>query len=120
MYVQYKNPPEDEAELYAIKEAITPCHAQGEGICEYTASVTEKRIVDGVEALVDRTVEVTAYKSGDGGEIVIIPVKYGPVEMAQWADILDRFALSRGNTIGITAAELDSNGRLSYPLPCGP
>ena len=120
MYVQYKNPPEDEAELYAIKEAITLCHAQGEGICEYTASVTEKRIVDGVEALVDRTVEVTAYKSGDGGEIVIIPVKYGPVEMAQWAEILDRFALSRGNTIGITGAELDSNGRLSYPLPCGP
>ena len=113
MYVQYKNPPEDELELNRIKETMFPCYDRL-GQCTYTATVTEKRIVDGVETLVDTTIQVRETKSTSGG-VVIIPVKYGPVEMAQWADILDRFALSRGNTIGITGAELDSNGRLSYP-----
>ena len=47
-------------------------------------------------------------------------MKYGPVEMAQWADILDRFALSRGNTIGITAAEVDTNARKSVLVDVWP
>ena len=109
MYVQYKNPPEDEAELNAIRKALVPCYGVL-GTCKYTATVTKKRIVDGVETLVDESVEVTKYNDKVAeGEIVIIPVKYGPVEMAQWAESLDRFVASRGNTIGIMRAEVGTN-----------
>ncbi len=42
-------------------------------------------------------------------EIVLIPVRYDFGEMWRWSIILDRFALSAGNTIGITHARVDIN-----------
>ena len=41
--------------------------------------------------------------------VQIIPVKYDYGELWRWATILDRFALSAGNTIGIRAASASTN-----------
>ena len=48
--------------------------------------------------------------------MVIIPVKYGPVEMARWMEILNRFVASRGNTIGIMRAEVGTNKHVGDAL----
>lgn len=57
----------------------------------------------------------------DGGEnTVIIPVKYDYEELWRWQLILNRFALSSGNTIGITGAVVGDNRnpyeRAVFPL----
>ncbi len=44
-----------------------------------------------------------------GLEVVEVPVKYDFGEMARWGVILNRFAESPGNTIGITAAMMRKN-----------
>ena len=108
-YVQYKNPPKDEAALNAIKETILPCYNKV-GPCTWYATTTVTRIVDGVETDVTERVEVYSERNS-ASEMVIIPVKYSPIELARWAEILDRFAHSRGNTIGIMGAEVDTNRR---------
>ena len=41
----------------------------------------------------------------DDDQLVMIPVKYDLKELWQWTLVLDRFAVSSGNTIGITGAE---------------
>ena len=41
---------------------------------------------------------------------MIIPVKYGFPEMWKWGVVLDRFAKSQGNTIGLMGAVLMHNG----------
>ena len=43
------------------------------------------------------------------GEVVIIPVKYEFGELWRWSVILNRFAVSAGNTVGITSAEVGGN-----------
>ena len=106
-YVQYKNPPEDEAALNAIKEIILPCYNKV-GPCTWYATTTEIVSSVGRDRKVETNTKVTS-ESSTAIEMVIIPVKYGPVELAKWAVILDRFALSGGNTIGVTAAEVDFN-----------
>ena len=56
--------------------------------------------------------DVLATSNSEGASVLqieIIPVKYNWTELSQWATILDRFAHSRGNTIGITLAEVGSN-----------
>ena len=48
---------------------------------------------------------------GDGrSQVVIIPVKYDFEELWRWAIILERFALSAGNTVGITGSSISSIG----------
>ena len=42
-------------------------------------------------------------------EITLIPVKYDYWELWSWASILNRFALSSANTIGIVWADVDTN-----------
>ena len=54
--------------------------------------------------------------------IVIIPVKYDFEDLWRWQLVLDRFAASSGNTIGIVQAEVGLNkgafrGGVAYPLP---
>ena len=56
--------------------------------------------------------------------VVIIPVKYDYEEYWRWSVILDRFAVSSGNTIGILWSRVDENresypveGEAVYPLP---
>ena len=87
-YVQVKNPPTDEAELHALRQAVNPCYDM-DGVCTWTGA-------DGIT----RT-----------RRIEFIPVKYQIAELRRWAEILDRFALSAGNTIGITGAKVGTNQR---------
>ena len=53
-------------------------------------------------------------------DITLIPVKYDFGELWRWATILDRFALSSGNTVGIVWALVDTNhfsyGGYLFPL----
>ena len=57
-YVQFKDPPEDEAGLAAIRYMLNPCYNVESGPCTFTATETKVQMVDGVETLVDTTVEV--------------------------------------------------------------
>ena len=57
--------------------------------------------------------------------LVIIPVKYSYEEYWRWSMILDRFAVARGNTVGILWSRVAENfevyitegGEAVYPLP---
>ena len=49
------------------------------------------------------------YPAYDDGQIVVIPVKYDYEELWRWTTLLDRFAYTSGNTLGITAAEMGEN-----------
>ena len=73
-HIQVKNPPNDEAELEALKQQLVP------GYEDY------------------------------GKEVEIIPVKYDFGELWRWSVILDRFAFSASNTIGIVGGQVDING----------
>ena len=46
---------------------------------------------------------------GPDWEVITIPVKYDFGELWRWSVILDRFAVSAGNTVGITGAEVTYN-----------
>ena len=46
---------------------------------------------------------------GPDWEVITIPVKYDFGELWRWSVILDRFAVSAGNTVGITSAEVTYN-----------
>ena len=110
MYIQLKHPPEDEADIRAFKQALVPCHDKA-GICTYTATTTVPRVVDGVETYTVTTKRITVYNESatPSENIVIVPVKYSLDELEHWAGVLDRFATSTGNTIGIVGAEVDTN-----------
>ena len=45
-----------------------------------------------------------------GNEVEIIPVRYDFGELWRWSVILDRFAFSASNTIGIVGGQVDING----------
>ena len=53
----------------------------------------------------------------DENNVMIIPVKYNYKDMWHWNEILNRFALSSGNTLGIRRAEVNDN---FTPEPSGP
>ena len=106
-YFQIKDPPTDEAGLAALKEILVPCYNKA-GPCTYMATTTVTRIVNGVETHTATRTEVY-FEARGPGDLVIIPVKYSWEDLARWAEILDRFATSRGNTIGITGARIDTN-----------
>ena len=52
-------------------------------------------------------------------DVTLIPVKYNYWELWSWATILNRFAVSAANTIGIVRADVDTNtvGRGSHIFP---
>ena len=111
MYVQVKDPPEDAAGIHHFRKVIDPCYDVA-GRCVYMATTTVKRIVDGVETHTATSTEVTIDNDGPpppADSIVLISVKYSWEELARWAEILDRFATSRGNTIGIMRAMVGKN-----------
>ena len=101
-YLQLKNPPEEMAEREALKHRLYPCY-DTTGPCTY--------VRDG--ATVHTNIRRTF-------EIEIIKVKYDFGELWRWAEILDRFAQTAGNTIGITGAVVTMNhgGHIAplYPL----
>lgn len=121
-YLEYKDPPEpdDAEEIAAIKHMFNPCYKVPKGdFCSYTEKVREWKIVDGVKTLVERDVTVrgTSYTSGEP-KIIFIPAKYTAAQFRRWTEILNRFAHSQGNTIGIFDAEYSTNGpKTSYEDP---
>ena len=92
IYYQVKNPPTDPAELEALKEKLFPGHGRT-GPYSYTR--------DGETWTGNRDTVIN---------VVIIPAKYDYGELWRWATILERFTLSAGNTVGITAARVDHTG----------
>ena len=46
---------------------------------------------------------------GPDWEVITIPVRYDFGELWRWSVVLERFALSAGNTVGITGAEVNYN-----------
>ena len=99
----------------ALKKIISPCY-EHLGPCTYTATTTLPQIVNGVKTqMVTSTQILTNSNIGGSYEnMVIIPVKYNPGELRRWVEILNRFANSRGNTIGIVRAVYDDN-KVSTP-----
>ena len=91
MYYQIKNPPTDEAEIAALKDKLIPCNTLEP--CTYINAL-------GIAVSANRT-RVTRQE--------FITVKYDFRELWRWATILDRFALSQGNTIGIMKAVTGTN-----------
>ena len=53
---------------------------------------------------------IELYGYDDGERLVLIPVAYSLEDMWRWAVVLNRFAVSSGNTIGITGARVGLNG----------
>ena len=47
---------------------------------------------------------VPAYKEPGGADVVIVPANYNFEELWRWSLVLERFALSKANTMGITGA----------------
>ena len=90
-YYQIKNPPMDEAGLEAIRREISPC---------YDLVGLNTYVKDGKKRYCNRRATST---------IVIIPVKYDYYDLWRWATVLDRFAVSAGNTLGITDAIVSWN-----------
>ena len=107
-YIEYADPPEDPAQVIALKKIIDPCYGISWGVCEWTRTVTFGQ--GDTTTYVDRTVKQAAsVTKPDYDDIVLIPVKYGPGELMRWVEILNRFALSTGNTIGLYEATIDDN-----------
>ena len=88
IYYQIKDPPEG-VELEALKDKLYPCR-DIVGPCYYENG--------NLWRIMDRAIGVE-----------IIPAKYDYGELWRWATILDRFALSAGNTIGILEASASTN-----------
>ncbi len=125
-YFQVKGPlPQDEAGLEALKRKLVPpsdwipaaasdhCYENfdADGLCTYTHT-------DGRDAVCSEATNRCTHE--DGGLLVstamvrpieyeLIPVRYDYGEMWRWSVILDRFALSEGNTIGITQVWVTTN-----------
>ena len=66
---------------------------------------------DALEALKGQLVPPHLKANYEAGKfkVVIIPVKYDFGELWRWSVILDRFAVSAGNTVGISRAEVGVN-----------
>ena len=54
------------------------------------------------------------YPDFPDGAIIIIPVRYDFAELWRWATVLNRFAYTSGNTLGITGAWLGENWEAYY------
>ena len=107
-YVQIKDPPEGEADFEAfrntLREHLWPCGGRV-GSCTF----------------VNRQGETAYTQLVTPRELEIVPVKYSYEELWRWAIVLDRFARSAGNTVGVTSARVDINDRpgggvVMYPL----
>ena len=100
-YIQIKDPPQDEADLEALrnnlKERLWACGGR-KGPCTF--------VEDG------RTVYM---ENPFPHELEIVPVKYSFEDLWRWAIVLDRFAHSAGNTVGVTQARVDINFLLPEP-----
>lgn len=73
------------------------------------------KAIKGEEAAAEAALRAKMKQSGikvayDANRIIVIPVKYDYKQLWQWSVVLDRFAISSSNTIGITGAHVGENG----------
>ena len=109
-YIEYIDPPEDAAQAIALKKIIDPCYGVSWGVCEWTATATFERYRENETIYVAKTVkQAESVTEPDYDDIVLIPVKYNRGELRRWVEILNRFALSTSNTIGLYEATIDDN-----------
>ena len=133
LYVFVKDPPEDEMMLDAVKQVMAPCRERG-APCTITCYLSGNCVTSYPGDLsypdapviatstppyltitnpsATHTVEYPAIGVKGVGKpylIEIIPSKYSHVDLHQWAAVLDRFARSRGNTVGILGADVWDN-----------
>ena len=100
-YFQVKNPPTGAAELKSLKDRLWPCH-DVLGECTFTN---------------DEGQRVRQYTNSTS-TVEIIPVEWDFRDLWRWKTILQRFAVSASNTIGIIDARVHWNqqrGRVLYP-----
>ena len=103
VYIQVKDPPTEEAELKALKDRLRPCH-DVIGECTYT----------------HRSGETWTRYNTATITVEIVAVKYDYRDLWRWAIVLDRFAVSAANTIGVISAlvwwnQEYSGGLVVYP-----
>ena len=158
VYIEYKNPPEGEAELESLEETLYP-YCRRVAVCtkiildtstsETTAIATATSTKPGalvkfhgplanststltivsedldhylpeVNRLLSMvipdsasTLAQTHYNPEQDfvTQVEIIPVKYNYADLRRYETILNRFASSRGNTVGIVDAQLSDNTR---------
>ena len=75
----------------------------------------QAKAIKGEEAAAEAALRAKMKQSGikvayDANRIIVIPVKYDYKQLWQWSVVLDRFAISSSNTIGITGARVGENG----------
>lgn len=106
-YIEYADPPEDAAQALALKKIIDPCYGVSWGVCEWTATATFR---ESETTYVARTMKKATSVTEPGyDDIVLIPVKHNRGELIRWVEILNRFALSTSNTVGLYEATIDDN-----------
>ena len=137
IYFQVKGPlPQDEEDLEALKLKLYPppdslnraaayfCYENfdDDGLCRYTHT-------DGSTAICRETTNMcTAFSDGftrlfptnEPPEVELIPVDHSYGELWRWSVILNRFAHSAGNTIGITLVVTDQNWSVSEQVDVFP
>ena len=87
-------------------------HSTSQMLGEGTLYIQLHRDPDDLEAFETSKAEILRLKPADWqSEWVIVPAKYSYPELWKWGVILDRFAGSQGNTIGILSAAVMNNGR---------
>lgn len=106
-YIEYIDPPEDAAQALALKKIIDPCYGVSWGVCEWTATATFRESETTYVAITMK--KATSVTEPDYDDIVLIPVKHNWGELRRWVEILNRFALSTSNTIGLYEATIDDN-----------
>ena len=131
--VDTTNFPPFDCEKEATSHAAWGCTYSGLGIAGWHGggdrSYVEVKIPPGQEVEVAAVaVREELYRRNrklNEDNVVIIPVKYDFEELWRWQLVLDRFAASSGNTIGIVQAEVGLNkgayrGGVVYPLTSVP
>ncbi len=89
IYYEVKNPPDDAVELEALKQKLLPCY-------------------DTIGRCYDEFRDAYSH-SPSVSEVIVVPVKYSYYDLARWTEILNRFAVSSGNTIGLVDVLMSTN-----------
>ena len=96
-------------------DGVVGVHSTSQVIGEGTLYIQMYRDPDDLEAFEAARAAKLRRKPADWqSEWVIIPVKYSFPDLWKWGVILDRFAESQGNTIGILHAGVHNNTRAAY------
>ena len=89
-YFEVKSPPDDVVELEELKQKLLPCY-----------DTPGHRCYDEFRNAYSRRPKAV--------EIIVVPVEYSYYDLARWAEILNRFAVSSGNTISLLGTRIGTN-----------